>query len=168
MAFHLPGTSTPVGQGMARAAAAAWTRDDTEHWLTDYPLPADFKWNGARAYPKYRLKKGYGQWLRTAGPYHAALRGLFVLCHELLAALRPGVDPMPSPEQLAALLARHAGRQGTIQLSAEDLAAPQSSNPAEDTPATPGAAGDPPPYRGSPDHTEATERDTAADDDRPF
>lgn len=106
MAFKLPGSPTWIGQGQAAAqeGAAAWTPDDTERWLTDYPLPATFKWNGERAYPRYALKKGYGFWLRTAGPYYPALRGLFGLCHEILSTLRPGIDPMPNGEHMAALL----------------------------------------------------------------
>jgi hypothetical protein len=132
-----------LGRGMARAALEAWTPDDTERWLTDYPLPATFQWNGTRAYPRYTLKKGYGFWLRTAGPYHAALRGLFVLCHEILAGLPVG-NPMPTPDQLAALLQKQAGRQAVLQLSAEDLAPPQTLNPAENTPsAEPAAAAGP-------------------------
>jgi hypothetical protein len=86
------------------AEVPAWTCDDTERWLTDYPLPAHFKWNNERAYPRYNLKKGYGFWLRTAGPYYPALRGLFALCHEIFSTLRPGVDPMPDGEALSELL----------------------------------------------------------------
>ncbi len=137
-ALDIPG----VGRGMAAAQILAtdWTPDDTERWLTDYPLPATFKWNGERAYPVYKLVakhkdgrlKGYGFWLRTAGPYHPALRGLFVLCHEILSGLRPGLDPMPSQEQLAALLLKHAGRQ--LTLSVEDMAPPQAAHPAENVP----------------------------------
>jgi hypothetical protein len=131
-----------VGLGQARAAAerdgatrGAWTLDDTERWLTDYPLPAAFKWNNTRAYPIYRLKKGYGFWLRTAGPYHPPLRGLFMLCHEILAALRPGVDPMPGGEQLAALLLSW-DRRKELPWSDEDrrTIAPDTPNPAENTP----------------------------------
>ena len=129
-------TPPPIGRGVAAAAAAAradWLPDDTERWLTDYPLPATFIWNGTRAYPRYRVKFGYGYWLRTAGPYHAALRGLFVLCHEILAAC----EIMPTQEQLAALLTRHRDRQGTLTLSAEDTAPAAALNPAEDVPGAP-------------------------------
>lgn len=115
------------------AGTPGWTRGDTERWLNDYPLPATFMWNGARAYPKYTLKKGYGFWLRTAGPYHPALRGLFVLCHQILEALPRGA-PMPSGQDLAACVQRYAAQQGTLDFSPEDLAAPEATNPAENAP----------------------------------
>ena len=155
MAFALPAReaakldavkATPIGRGMARAAGvnAGWRIDDTERWLTDWPLPATFKWNGTRAYPSYKLVakdkegrlKGYGFWLRTAGPYHPALRGLFMLCHSTLAALRPGIDPMPSGEQLAALLLKQQRPPEDLPWSEEDKAtiAPGALNPAENVP----------------------------------
>jgi hypothetical protein len=121
------------GMAVAAAAAAAWSYDDTERWLTDYPLPAAFMWNGTRAYPRYNLKKGYGFWLRTAGPYHPALRGLFMLAHEILYQIPVG-QSMPSGDELAALLLRQVGRQAALPLSAEDQAAPAATNPAENTP----------------------------------
>ncbi len=159
MAFTIPATEAakldavklpaPIGRGMAAAAVADarsdWLVGDTERWLTDYPLPATFKWNGSRAYPSYTLVakdehgklKGYGFWLRTAGPYHPALRGLFMLCHRTLAGLRTGVDPMPSGEQLAALLVRQQRPAEDLPWSAEDRAviAPGGRNPAENVPA---------------------------------
>lgn len=112
-----------------------WTRDDVERWLTDYPLPATFVWNGTRAYPRYTLKKGYGFWLRTAGPHYPALRGLFVLCCDILIGLPTGT-PMPTREQLAELLQRYVGKQESLKFSTEDNAAvnPHEPNPAEDTP----------------------------------
>ncbi len=130
-----------IGQGIAAAAQARtdWRIEDTEAWLTDYPLPATFKWNGTRAYPRYTAKKGYGFWLRTAGPYHPALRGLFMLCHHVLAGLRPGVDLMPTPEQLAALLVSQQRPAEQLPWSAEDRAtiAPDALNPAENVPSPP-------------------------------
>lgn len=151
MAFTIPAREADkldrIGQGIAAAASARadWTIEDTEHWLTDWPLPATFMWNGTRAYPRYTLKKGYGQWLRTAGPYHAALRGLFMLCHQTLAALRPGVDRMPAPEQLAALLLRQQRPAEDLPWSAEDKAAiaPGAMNPAENAPSAHEPSGNP-------------------------
>lgn len=110
-----------------------WLPEDTERWLTDYPLPANFVWNGERAYPRYTLKKGYGFWLRTAGPYHAALRGLFALCHQILAGMPVGA-PMPSSTQLIEELKRYAGQQTEMPLMPEDFAAPLAQNPAENAP----------------------------------
>lgn len=139
MTLALPprGGTRPMGQGMAAAARNEWQIDDTERWLTDWPLPATFKWNGARAYPRYTAKKGYGFWLRTAGPYHPALRGLFMLCHRMLATLRAGVDPMPSGEQLAAMLQKEQRPAAELPWSEEDRAAiePGTLNPAENVPA---------------------------------
>jgi hypothetical protein len=115
-----------------------WTPEDTERWLTDYPLPATFVWNGKRAYPRYTLKKGYGFWLRTAGPYHPPLRGLFALCHQILSGLPVGM-PMPGGEQLVAELLRHAGQQDEIAFTADDLGKPLPRNPAENVPQHPTA-----------------------------
>lgn len=97
----------------------AWEREDTERWLTRWPLPPDFKWKGQVAWPLYELKHGYGQWLRTAGSYHRSLRGLFLLCHDLLAALPVGA-PMPSPEDLAAQLRALETIQGTLGIEPAD------------------------------------------------
>ncbi len=136
-AAKLDAVKPEIGRGLARAAAAAeWTYDDTERWLTDFPLPATFVWNGCRAYPRYTAKKGYGFWLRTAGPYHPALRGLFVLCHDLIAALRPGIDNMPSGELLATILLKLARTPANLPWSEEDRAVidPTKPNPAENVP----------------------------------
>jgi hypothetical protein len=94
----------------------AWTRDDTERWLNDYPLPKDLTFHGERVVPRYALKKGYGFWLRTAGPYHLQLRGLFALVHELLAPM----SHYPTADQLAELIRRHEAGQATIIFSDED------------------------------------------------
>lgn len=80
-----------------------WTPEKTEQWLTDYPLPVDFKWPdnaGERraVLPSNRIHKGYGFWLRTT-PYFP---GLFELIHRILA-LAPG-DQLLTPEWLAAEL----------------------------------------------------------------
>lgn len=108
----------------------SWTREDTERWLNDYPLPKDFTFCGERVWPRYRLKKGYGFWLRTSGPYHPALRGLFGLCHEFLAEIPVG-EAMPYPEQLAARITECESRQGELVLAPEDTAEPEKHNPAE-------------------------------------
>ncbi len=137
----------------AAAAAADWTVDDTERWLTDYPLPASFMWNGTRAYPRYTAKKGYGFWLRTAGPYHPPLRGLFMLCHRVLAGLRPGVDPMPSGEQLAAMLIANPRTDKELPWSDEDKRsiAPGTLNPAENVPSHGEPTGNPTVSQADPD-----------------
>jgi hypothetical protein len=87
-------------------ALPAWTLDDTERWLTDNPLPADFRWTRTTneterdsagrlrivakrrdpdqiVLPNYRLHKGYGFWLRTT-PY---FEGLFEECHDIIVGL---------------------------------------------------------------------------------
>lgn len=110
-----------------------WNADDVERWLRDYPLPATFKWNGTRAYPSYRLKKGFGFWLRTSGPYYPALRGLFGLCCRILIGLPVGTT-LPNGEELGRLLQKYAGQQ--LEFTTEDLATPQKANPAEDAPST--------------------------------
>lgn len=99
----------------------AWEREDTERWLNDYPLPADFTWRGEKVWPRYQVKHGYGQWLRTSGPYHVALRGLFALVHDLLAAVPAGAA-MPAPEDLAAQLRALETVQGTLGLEADEPA----------------------------------------------
>lgn len=118
MAFGLPVSESAkldqIGLGLARAqqlAAAAWRDDDVERWLTDFPLPADFEWRGCRVLPRYRLKKGFGFWLRTT-PYH---QGLFELIRDILVALPAGA-PMPTPEELAAKLQLIEREQGLLPL----------------------------------------------------
>jgi hypothetical protein len=81
----------------------AWTDEDVEAWLNDWPLPADFTWKGERVWPRYALKHGYGQWLRTAGSYHPALQGLFRLACQVIQGLPVGT-PMPTPAQLVLAL----------------------------------------------------------------
>lgn len=121
-----------------------WTHEDTERWLTDFPLPRDFVFpplpsdvrpvlegrdqgepNQARAWPLYTAKKGYGFWLRTSGPYHKPLRGLFGLCHEILAAVPIGA-PMPGPDELAARVTARAMGNPSLPFTREDDA-PQST-----------------------------------------
>lgn len=101
----------------------SWDRDDTERWLKDYPLPHGFLYRGQKVWPRYRLKKGYGFWLRTT-PYH---QGLFELCHELLAAIPVGGE-MPPPEELARWIQREESAQGLLPLPApmDDDQAPAS------------------------------------------
>ncbi len=97
----------------------AWEREDTERWLKDYPLPPDFIWNGEKAWPRYQLKEGYGQWLRTAGSYHPALRGLFALVHDILAEKAAVGAKAPTADELAAELRAHATLQGTLGIEEE-------------------------------------------------
>lgn len=127
MAFRVPGTQENAA---AASPTAGWTREDVERWLTDFPLPANFVFNGERAYPKYKLRCGYGQWLRTAGPYHPALRGLFSLICDLLIGLPVGT-PLPGPEELAAMILDAQKRQGVLELTEEDRAAPGARHPGE-------------------------------------
>jgi hypothetical protein len=105
-----------------------WEREDTERWLNDYPLPAGMTFRGEKVWPRYQLKKGYGFWLRTAGPYHPALRGLFALLHELLAAVPVG-QPMPLPELLAERVRAWEGRQAELPLTDEALEAMPANEP---------------------------------------
>jgi hypothetical protein len=98
----------------------SWTREDTERWLNDFPLPRDLVVRGEKVWPKYTLKKGYGFWLRTAGPYHKPLRGLFTLCHEMLAAVPEGYR-MPYPEELGALILNHVSAQADLPLHKDDV-----------------------------------------------
>ncbi len=98
-----------------------WSRDDTERWLTDYPLPADTTFRAEKVWPRYQTKKGFGFWLRTCGPYHPALRGLFSVCHDILAAVPVG-QSMPTPEQLAERVRDWESSQAELPLVDEDLA----------------------------------------------
>lgn len=93
----------------------AWDDDDVERWLSDFPLPPDFTWRGEVVYPRYQLKHGYGQWLRTAGSYHPALRGLFRLVCEIIQGLPVGA-PMPSSAELVAALKRYEAAQAPLPL----------------------------------------------------
>jgi hypothetical protein len=103
----------------------SWEREDTERWLTDYPLPADFVWNDEVVWPRYELKNGYGFWLKTAGPYHPALRGLFGLVHDILAEKSVTGARAPSPDELAAELRAYATVQATLGI--EDPAPPPAA-----------------------------------------
>ena len=91
-----------------------WTKDDTERWLGDFPLPADFLWNGLKVQPTHRvLKGGYGKWLRET-PYHP---GLFDLAHEILAEVSVG-QPMPSLHELVRKITERAARpRGQTELT---------------------------------------------------
>lgn len=91
----------------------AWNDDDVERWLSDFPLPQDFTWHGEKVWPRYQLRAGYGQWLRTAGSYHVALRGLFRLIAEIIKA-KPIGAPMPTPDELAAELRAYESVQGSL------------------------------------------------------
>lgn len=107
----------------------AWNDDDVERWLSDFPLPQDLTWRGERVWPRYALRAGYGQWLRTAGSYHAALRGLFRLVAEILKA-KPVGAPMPTPEELAAELRAYEAVQGTLGVE-DDADAPLKTTVAD-------------------------------------
>lgn len=141
-----------------------WTPDDTERWLTDYPLPRGFVFpplpadvrpvvegrdpgepNQAVAWPLYTAKKGYGFWLRTAGPYHKPLRGLFALAHEVLAGLPVGA-PMPSPEEHAARITERARGNPSLPFTFEDNAPAQGTNPADAGTPLPPALGNASPF----------------------
>jgi hypothetical protein len=132
-----------------------WTPDDTERWLNDYPLPRDFVFpplppgvrpvlegrdpgepNQARAWPLYQVKKGYGFWLRTAGPYHKPLRGLYALVHEIFAGLPIGA-PMPTSDELAVRVLERAAGNPELPFTFEDNAPRQAENPAEGEPLLP-------------------------------
>jgi hypothetical protein len=100
----------------------AWTRENSEAWLKDNPLPTDFLWDRvdkradgmkvvtsafypAPVIPDYRITKGYGFWLRTT-PYFP---GLFEEIHEILV-MAPNDLPL-TPEWLAEqLLVRKKAR----------------------------------------------------------
>lgn len=98
-----------------------WDHDDVERWLTDYPLPADFTFRGERVWPRYQLKKGYGFWLRTAGPYHPGLRGLFNLIVEIIQAV-PAGQRLPGPDEIAARIREIELSQVELSLTPEDTA----------------------------------------------
>jgi hypothetical protein len=96
---------TPMTDDLLPGIPPEWTLDDTENYLTAFPLPSDFVWphrermldgseNIQSVLPRYRLTKGYGFWLRTT-PYFP---GLFEAVHaELLAT----GDELPTAEQMA-------------------------------------------------------------------
>lgn len=107
-----------------------WTRDDVERWLNKYPLPATMTFRAEKVWPRYQLKKGYGFWLRTAGPYHPALRGLFALIVEIINAVPVG-QAMPTPDQLAEKIREWETSQLDLPFTEEDNAAPEKTNPAE-------------------------------------
>jgi len=63
-----------------------WRDIQTEGFLTENPLPADFQWpdrygKSRAVLPTYRISGGYGKWLHET-PYFP---GLFELIHNLLA-----------------------------------------------------------------------------------
>ena len=59
---------------------STWTLDHTVDYLTDHPLPTDFRWNGRPVVPSHRSVTAYGKWLKET-PYH---RGLFPIIHRLM------------------------------------------------------------------------------------
>lgn len=117
----------------------SWTPDDVERWLNDFPLPKDLRFRGEIVWPRYQLKKGYGFWLRTAGPYHVAFRGLFNLIVQIIQAVPVG-KAMPNAEQLADQIRAHEAAQGVLVFTAEDNAPrkDEKDNPAVDPKARPG------------------------------
>lgn len=78
------------------------TKEDTVRFLDEVGLPLGFEWNGQRVAPLYKIRSGFGTWLRTAY-YHQALRGLFDEIHETLAAKWPEIE---TAEDLALELER--------------------------------------------------------------
>lgn len=76
------------GFQLAALTAQPWTFQDSMDYLSDHPLPNDFRWQGKLVVPSHAtLRGGYGKWLKET-PYH---RGLFPLIHRLLepAAVLP-------------------------------------------------------------------------------
>lgn len=104
----MSGGGTTLLEGMP----APWDLDDTERYLTDFPLPNDFTWRGRAVVPRYRISKGYGFWLRTT-PYHP---GLFEAVHRFIARC----EHLPAPVEMAVAMreleASWAGRQGEMEL----------------------------------------------------
>lgn len=91
-----------------------WSVLQTESWLTEYPLPADFTWldrygKERAVLPTYKVR-GYGKWLKDT-PYFP---GLFEEAHDILA--RASADTVLSPEWLAEQLnaRRPKGVQETL------------------------------------------------------
>lgn len=84
-----------------------WTKDDTQAFLTAFPLPTTFSWPGRdgklhAVCPKYQIH-GYGKWLRET-PYYP---GLFEAVHEVLVGLGDAL-PTGDGELVAALEPRRA------------------------------------------------------------
>jgi hypothetical protein len=113
---------TPLGDTWPQMPAG-WTTDDTEAFLTKVPLPTDFRWDRTEKHgsdkrilpdqsvlPDYRIKKGYGFWLRTT-PYFP---GLFEEIHDILLRW-PDDEAMPSADQLAEVLRERRKAQGEQQ-----------------------------------------------------
>ncbi|MFA6959922.1 MAG: hypothetical protein WC205_04125 [Opitutaceae bacterium] len=107
----------------------SWREDDVMRWLNDNPLPKDLTFRGEIVWPRKVLKKGYGFWLKTSGPYHPALRGLYNLVVQIIQAIPVG-KPMPTPEQLADKIRAHEAAQGVLVFTAEDNAPAEPVNPA--------------------------------------
>ena len=117
---------TDLTQPLSEHWPTGWTADDTERFLSQHPLPTEFRWertqkrDGQRVIipdqpvmPEYRIHKGYGFWLRTT-PYFP---GLFEEIHDILARW-PGDEVLPSPERIGELLReRHAARGAQADLS---------------------------------------------------
>lgn len=79
--------STPADQAEIGGLPPSWSKDDTEAFLSDWPLPATFAWPGKdgkplAVCPKYQIHGGYGKWLRET-PYYP---GLFDAVHNALVA----------------------------------------------------------------------------------
>lgn len=86
-----------------------WTEIQTEGWLTEYPLPADFTWTDRYGterpvLPKYRISGGYGKWLHET-PYFP---GLFEHIHEIIA--RAPAEQELTPEWIVEKLAAYRSR----------------------------------------------------------
>lgn len=80
-------------------AVPPWSPLQTEGWLTEFPLAADFTWldrygKERPVLPTYKVRS-YGKWLKDT-PYFP---GLFEEAHDILA--RAPADTVLSPEWLA-------------------------------------------------------------------
>lgn len=102
-----------------------WTIEDTEAFLAEQALPVGFAWphrdanadgsqNLQPVVPSYRIKHGYGFWLRTT-PYFP---GLFEEIHRVLASWPADVE-LPAAERLAEILTERrtaGGKQETLSI----------------------------------------------------
>lgn len=91
------------------AELPAWSEIQTEGWLTEFPLPADFTWADRYGVerpvlPKYKISGGYGKWLHET-PYFP---GLFEHIHAIIA--RASAEQELTPEWIVEQLAAYRVR----------------------------------------------------------